>query len=315
MELLLNDLSIHGQFHDVAAFQGAIDRIMEMRNIARRFERELYCHWNIANRQISPNLSMSQGIGNLTREQQSALRSWITKRGPFWENIRQHGPEDYLECDGEIVTDTAVGEAAYCLTMGIDRHLVSFSPSSWECSPIPVTLVRNGRVSKEVTNWWEQNRLANALEHAEPPITTWSQLEAVSIARFQRLKFSNNSFTPLDGHSFVPAAARGIERLLYTLDRFMGCVDDSGRRTPEGSQILQDHFTGGNAWFTDSSDTEKSRFENQLTFPHPDLPGQSLFCTWHGKVRTEVIRLHFSWPVPAGEPLYIVYVGPKLTKK
>ena len=27
------------------------------------------------------------------------------------------------------------------------------------------------------------------------------------------------------------------------------------------------------------------------------------------------LRLHFSWPVRAGEPVYVVYAGPKLTKR
>ena len=314
MELLLNDLSIHEQFNDVAEFREAVGRISNMRRVARSFGRELYCHWNVVNRQVSPNLSMNQGIRNLTREQQSALRNWLTKRGPFWEDIRQHRPADYLECDGEIVTDTAVGEAAYRAISGIDRQLISFAPSSWQYSPVPVTLVTDGRIKTEVPNWWEETDLANALERAEPPITTWKQLEAISVARYQRLTFSKDSFAPLDGRPFVHAAAYRIISLLNTLDRFMGCVDESGRRTPEGNQILQDHFTGGNAWFTDSSDTEKSDFRNQLTFPHPDMPGSDLVCTWHGKVRTEVIRLHFSWPVPTGQPLYVVYVGPKITK-
>ena len=314
MDLLLNDLSIHGQFHDAATFREAIHRISSIRVLAQKFDRDLHCHRNTVNRFINPSASVFHAIQTFTRDQKMSLLSWMTKQGPFWEDAREHNPDHWLECGGEIVTDTAVGEAAYCMTMGINRQLVSFSPSDWEYSPIPVVLSANGKDTIEALNWWEQAGLATALERAEPPIATWSQLKVASASRYPRLRFSADSFEPLDGHPFVPGAARGVERLLHTLDRLMGCVDESGRRTPEGTRILQEHFTGGNAWFTDSSDTEKSRFEDQLTFSHPDIPGHSLFCTWHGKVKTEVIRLHFSWPVTAGESLYIVYVGPKITK-
>ena len=40
-----------------------------------------------------------------------------------------------------------------------------------------------------------------------------------------------------------------------------------------------------------------------------------LFCPWHGKVKSPQYRIHFSWPTTATTPIYIVYVGPKLTKK
>ena len=51
-----------------------------------------------------------------------------------------------------------------------------------------------------------------------------------------------------------------------------------------------------------------------MTFKHPTDASKTLFCPWHGKVQTPQLRVHFSWPVRADEPLYIVYVGPKITK-
>ena len=72
---------------------------------------------------------------------------------------------------------------------------------------------------------------------------------------------------------------------------------------------------GDKAWFSDSSEGEKHAFKSSLTFPHPDDDGKTLFCTWHGKVSHMVMRLHFSWPIRKGKPVYIVYAGPKITKK
>ena len=286
-----------------------------MRNIARQYSRELHCHRNTVNGRINSSMSVFEAVQTFTREEKRALLAWLTQRGPFWEDAGEHDSDEWIECKGAVVTETAIAEAAYCSTSRIDRRLVSLVPSKWGYSPITATCISKSSTEILVHNYWDPLQLETALLQAEPPLRSWAQLEAIAQAKFRRLKFAIDSFRPLDGRPFVHGAAYRIIGLLDTLNRFLGCVDESGHRTLEGTQLIQDHFTGGNAWFSDSSPTEKSNFRNELTFPHPEMPGQYLFCTWHGKVRTEVFRVHFSWPIPAGETLYIVYVGPKITKK
>lgn len=134
MNLLVNDLSLAGQFPDVNTFLPAIGRVMRMRQLAKRFGHVLYCHSNLANAQITPMLAMHEVAYMLSADERRALLQWMTTEGPFWNDTQVHGGNDYLECNGEIVTDTAVGEAAYCCFIGILRSLVSFTPSSWEIS-------------------------------------------------------------------------------------------------------------------------------------------------------------------------------------
>ena len=98
VDLLFNDLSIHGQFPDVAAFRGAINRVMTMREVARsRYGRELQCHRNVAHAPVTRGLSMPQAVQGLSRDKRSALMQWLARSGPFWEDYRQHGSDDYLE--------------------------------------------------------------------------------------------------------------------------------------------------------------------------------------------------------------------------
>ena len=99
------------------------------------------------------------------------------------------------------------------------------------------------------------------------------------------------------------------------LQEIRNCVDDRGKRTPEAHKLYQKHFAGEKAWFSDSSKSEKDDFEDELTFENPSVGGEFLFCSWHGKVKWPQLRIHFSWPVRAAEPLYVVYVGPKITKR
>lgn len=323
MSYLVNDLSFHGQFPDPASFRGAIGRLMNIREIVRRFGHELHCHKNMAFAPVMPNMAMPQAIRALTVNEQRALRSWITQNGPFWEDTRSHGADDYLELnDGRIVTDTAAGEVAWCRINGIERELVSLMPSDWQYSPLPVTWTApHAKKNIDVVNHWDPITLEAILQTAPIAISSWRQLAELTVARCPLLTFATDAFHPLNGHPFVSGAAQRLLAILDILNRFKSCFDVDGQRTPEGHKIYQDYFTGlkggggHGATFTDSSDSEKIEFKKRLTFEHPRRAGESLFCPWHGKVQTPQLRAHFSWPVRADEPLYVVYVGPKLTKQ
>ena len=166
-----------------------------------------------------------------------------------------------------------------------------------------------------ITNHWDIATVQACLELNPPRVDSWNDLAARVRQACPRLTFAADAFKDLEARPFSPGAAGRFRQLLHTLNLYKGCFDEAGDRTAEGDRLYAMHFTGHRAWFSDSSDTEKNDFENQLTFPHPDKPGESLFCTWHGKVNTPKYRVHFSWPAAANTPLYIVYVGQKITKR
>lgn len=323
MGFLVNDLSFHGQFSDLVSFKLAIGRLMMIRDTVRRFGRELHCHRGMAQADVMQNMTLPQAIGNLTRDEQRSLLSWITQNGPFWDETRYHSPEDWLEYNGNIVTDTAVGEAAWCQLWGIERELVSLIPSNWQFSPIPVDWLSGTDVKKtiHVVNHFDNSALASILKLAPVPLLSWPQLESMTAIRCSNLTFAADAFAPLNGSPFSPGSAKRLLFILEKLDRFKVCFDGNGQRTSEGNEIYQDFFTGvkesggRGAIFTDSSDGEKDSFKKEMTFKNPDDANKTLFCTWHGKAQTPQLRVHFSYPVRANEPLYIVYVGPKITKR
>ena len=285
---------------------------MQMRNIARRFGREVYCHRNMLHKCAMPGTPLLTILPLLTREQRSALARWLTVHGPFWQDAIRHDPAEWFECNGQLVTEDGLAEAAYCSSIGLDRRMVSLSPSIWEFSPLTVTRCREktSPTDIELYNYWQPSALEADLRQVDPAIESWHHLQAVSKERFRYLNFTENSFCYLDGQPFSPGAAVRILSLLDVLDRLWG----SGRDSLEGRRLYQDHFTGDRAWFSDSSDREKSRFRQELTFPSPDTSGRTLFCTWHGKVNNPPYRIHFSWPVPPGGQLHVVYVGLKITR-
>lgn len=57
------------------------------------------------------------------------------QNGTFWDDVRKHHAEDYLECRGEIATDTAVGESTFRTFHSIECGLVSAPNTEWQYSP------------------------------------------------------------------------------------------------------------------------------------------------------------------------------------
>lgn len=317
MDLLINDLSLHGQFADFASFRDSIRRIMRIRGVARRHMRDVFCHRGLVNGLVTSDGRMPAAVNALPQDERRAVMAWLSQRGPFWDDDRQHDGEDWYECRDDVVTDTAIGEAAHCILHGIDRGLVSLEPSKFVYDPVPVERVLEDatRIRVDVRNYWEPVVLEAALATAAPALASWTALRDLSTSRFEHLTFADNAFDPLQNQPFKQGVAERIVVRLDALHRLKECFGADGARTDEGHALYQKHFAGDKAWFSDSSDAEKAEFANELTFPNPDAPAENLFCTWHGKVKSPQYRIHISWPITAASPAYVVYVGPKITKR
>jgi hypothetical protein len=317
VDFLVNELSLAGQFQDFATFHSAVGRLMGIRQEILRLGSSIYCHRNFAHARVTATAVMQQAIQGLPMAQRRAWMQWLTRQGPYWEDAQLHDANEWLEANAEMVTNTAIGEAAICRSRGLSRELISLDPSDWLFTPIVVTWMRNETIRDDISvkNHWDIRTVQESLAANPISIDSWGTLATHTQQACTRLTFASNAFDPLAGRPFSPGAAERIQVLLYTLDKFKGCFDEDGKRNAEGHKLYTEHFTGEKAWFSDSSDTEKNDFKNELTFSHPGVSGQTLFATWHGKVKTPQIRIHFSWPVRSDTPLYVLYVGPKITNR
>lgn len=317
MTFLVNDLSLHGQFRDTASFRKSVALMMQIRNEILRCGSSLYCNRNMLLAQITPTAAMQQALQGLLLPERLALIQWLTTNGPYWEDMRMHGDDDWVEVNGDLVTQSAIGEATVCRYQGRSEELVSFSPSRWNFTPVHATWVRDGGANDHISipNHWELPSVIRCLEANPQNIESWAALGTHVRRSFTQLIFAENAFQELEGHPFFPSAAERIRVLLHTLNRLKACFGADGKRSTEGHTLYTDHFTGEKAWFSDSSDAEKRDFEKEMTFLNPGNRNQYIFCPWHGKVKTPQIRIHFTWPVRADIPLYIMYIGPKITRR
>lgn len=245
---------------------------------------------------------------------------WLTQAVPGEGDQRLwHSPDDFLQCKDEVVTDTAIGEAAHRTIRGSEAAVVSLVPSDWDFSPLVVRLCHGDSSLPDsqvrLENIRDVPQAQELLGRFPPTLTSWESLRLAAEARFSCLTFGAECFDPLRRVTFAPSVAKRLLGLLGVLDSLAREFDSEGRRTLEGHRTYDAHFTGDNAAFSDSSDTEKNRFRDRMTFRHPGDPTQQLFCSFHGKVRhTPPLRFHYHWAGRVGDPVYVVYIGPKITR-
>ena len=286
-----------------------------MRRVAEKYGYPVYCKGEIVHKAVTTGRPFASAVNQaLDVNQRQAVMVWIGNKGPFWEEELQHDYDTLMEYKGSVVTESSVGEAAYFVEHERSGGLVSFVPSGWDETPIRIKKVLENTSKSHVVlipNYRDGAVLELDLQRLEPPISSWNQLEAKSRSECSSLTFSSECFEHLNGVPFQRGTANGILRRLRTLNDLMSFLGPAGTLTYEGTQFREQHFVGKSARFSDSSDTEKAKFKGDLTFPHPNIEGETLFCSWHGKIQK--IRIHFSFPNTHDPHLYVVYIGVKRT--
>lgn len=322
MELLINDQSVHAQFNNSADFQESVTALLAIRELAQSASHEVLFSGGLLVTQPIKGKTFQQVIGMFGHGLKMKLIAWLGNARLSWDNNRYHGENDFLDYKGNVVTDTAIGEATYRKLHGQNAGLISFSPSDWNFSPVPVTWIREAErlenQNTELDNWWDLANFKTDLNQITPEIENWGDLHQAAISRFTNLIFADNCFEPLlSGVTFKKSGAKRFMELLDILNRMAQAFDANGERSAEGQKLYDTFFVGREAWFSDSTDEEFNQFKSKLTFPNPDNPAEPLECRWHGKVKLQEIplRLHYSWTMRAGDPVYVVYAGPKLTMK
>ncbi len=317
MAFFFNEKSIHGQFHEVGTFVNSLQKLLLLKNEINIKGYPLYCQRSLLSCMVIPETIFISVISNQPDKNLfSSTLSWIAKDGPFWDEdgIREHSEEEIFEYENDLVTDSSIAEAAYHSIVYSQAATISLVPSNFLINPLKVLWHRDARntLNCDVQNYWEKQPLQEYLKNYEKPITSWRMMLEFATVHFPDLIFLDGILERLKQEPFNHVIAKHVIFLLNILQQLHVGFNEDGQRTAESDQLLDSFFRKKDAVFSDESDTNKNDFRQQLTFHDPN--GNDVFCSYHGKIRQGVFRLHFSWPISPDIPLYIAYIGPKITK-
>ncbi len=293
---------------------------MTIRRLIEQYGRALACHRSVRNARVFGDETMPQAVNRLPLDQRRALMSWLTNEGPFWQDNQPHDGNEWFEHRDLIVTETAVGEAAWKTTQGMPHGLVSMDPSGWLYDPIAVMHQSNEAAHEiAVPNVWTIDVITKRLSALPRVFENWTALSVHLRRTCIALRFAENAFEPISAFPFVRSVADQIERQLAVLNELQQLLNLNNSPTQRTNEIFRHHFTGEHAWFKNESESNQNLYRQQLTFPHPDEPGAEIYCAWHAHPNTPKtfapIRIHFSGPPQVGGQTFIAYVGRKITTK
>jgi hypothetical protein len=175
VEFVLNELSIHGQFASLGAFYESLRTVLELRGQIERKGWPLRSSRQALERPVTEERTLRKALYEWPdRNLRQVALIWLTNKGPFWEDEPLHGPDDWFECEEEIVTGSSLAEAASALACRQPRDLLSIAPSGWMRSPILVQWVRSqeDRTSVTLANHWEETSLRQRLEALQRPLAS-----------------------------------------------------------------------------------------------------------------------------------------------
>jgi hypothetical protein len=312
---LFNDASLHGQFASGTQLFEAFGLIFRIRNEVQRSGFRLEVNRRITERPAITGQTLRQVIGKAGNpENKRRILSWLDKDGPFWDDPPIHSGSEYFECDGEVVTDTALAEACNLMALSTESAVVSLTPSKFSQNLIEI--LWRGRVdgdrSWQILNFFSEPLLVRYLNGIAKPPASWSQVLDWTKVNCPTLLLSPDILSQLPTTFFSSAAQRALV-LFKALDEINSALQQG--KTGKFDELRRLWMQGDKARMTDSSDGEKDDFATEMNFKHP-VTRRVVACTWHAKIKTPQFRIHFEWPKQnEQDALFIGYFGPKLTKR
>ncbi|MFK3842952.1 hypothetical protein [Serratia sp. NPDC087055] len=314
MTIIFNEKSLKNEIKSSEELFEEIKVIMKARQFLLKREIHIHCHRNFINYKFTNDKTILSYIMSFDKTERIDVMNWLSKTGPFWDDAQLHSSEDLYFHDDEAVSGTALAEAAAQIYCGEEYGVFSLKNERYSDREITITWRNNScDLSFNIENYISKESLEDQVISSEKSIESWNQLERMARSVFLNIEFTEGCFVHLNKIPFYKAASKSIMEKLKVLDKIKSCFDVTGGFTQEGNELNQNHFIGDKAWFSDSSDTEKRDFSNEMTFKIKK--DDNRLCPWHGKVKTPQIRIHFTYPIEHQSPLYIVYVGEKITKR
>jgi len=319
MEWHINELSLEMQFLNPQDFKNALEPVLKFRCGYQQVKNFLYCSRHLCNCQVTANADFQHIVFSIKDHNfRRLVLEWVAKSGPFWDDERAECEDDLFLFEDNDVTNLGLGEAARRNLVDIHAFVFSFYGKSeqFKSSPISIThgLLEKPIAKIDIPNHWEISQVISAIEH-DIICCSWKDVQTQFAYRYKNLLFSADALEKLYPTPFSEGVSQRIFERLEVLEKISEKTLENGDLSEKGMLLYSKHFVGEKAWFTDESITKKRKFDNQLTFFDPEDKGKVIVCSWHGKIKTPQIRIHFEWPRPKGQKIIkITYIGPKITK-
>lgn len=162
MEILINELSLNGQFNNLKEFiDTALNNFVKIYSLLTKQNIHPLKSFNFYNVKITPNETFSllltikdnNGVSDEVRKFKRIADKCINE--PYWEIDIKHNPNDEFKWGNEIVSNTSLAESYIR-----NSSLISFVPSLFKSNFIEIV---NNNIPKRILNFHDNLELAKHL--------------------------------------------------------------------------------------------------------------------------------------------------------
>lgn len=162
MEILINELSLYGQFNSIEEFVNiSLSKFVRIYSFLEKQNIYPLKNYNFYNLNITQNetftflltLKDKNGVSDEVRKFKIIADKCIAE--PYWENDIKHNPNDEFKWKNKIVSNTSLAEA-----YARDSSLISFIPSPFNTNSIEII---KSNISKNLMNFYDDLELTEHL--------------------------------------------------------------------------------------------------------------------------------------------------------
>lgn len=320
MVWFINEVSFTGQYRDYRSFISHLKSLLKLRQDNKNIRDGLYCSKYLPNLKVVGDSTVRDAVKaennkDLTRQ----VLEWLDKKGPFIDSIREQIENDDFELSDVIVTEYAVGESVRQKIFGNYSALYSLETPKFEftTSPLVVNQIDDNLnvTAHNIDNFWSLEDLEECAKSKASQPTSWDEMLNLSRESFTYLSLSDELIAQLTPHPFNSVICKHVLIYLKILNSVVKSRNERGEYTKKTNEIIRKYFLGDGAKITDESESNKTKFKDDMTFKDPRDLESSLFCSWHAKISKRYFRIHFEFPIKSTQKtMAICYIGPKLTK-
>lgn len=317
MEWILNNLSLNKNFANTQDFLSYMEDLLKCKFSHPLLKSGILCPRDIRDIEVIENVSFSNAVlSSAPKDLKHQILSWVNKNGPFWSDDRVNNCDDYFEYEEIDVTDMGLGECARRAIL--TKSISSFSVAGqFDITPLKIChgLQEEPLGVYDIENIWCLDDLLKSADSALPSPRCWQTALEYLKQKNPKLIFSESLY---DQISELPYSSTVLERALElcrALEDYLKSRGENGEMTAITHEIIECHFHGDKAWFSDETDADICKFKQELTFLDARDNVKKVY-SFHGKIKTPQIRIYFEWPIPPEQnDIQILYFGPKITKK
>lgn len=314
MQFFINEASLHGQFMEQKQALSALKRFRSLYQLVEANSLTLFRSGDLKQRPVTEKMMLKDFIASAPHADKFLHLKWIHCLKPCWKlEPASAGAYVAWDCDGEHVVSEgeSIFEASVRKTKEEQVSLLSFSPSDYARTSVTTYVIEEESTEVSLENYYDDDHLEAYFQAFAFNVNSWPEFEDCCRSHFKSLDFSKQAFKACNKFPFRYKTVEKLRNLFACLDKVV-----SGRISGALDQQAEQLFKIDSN-FSDASETEKGLKKKPMHFKSPISELREAYY-YHGKfelTEKEDGRFHFQWPQTDKTPLYIPYVGPKLTKQ